>query len=674
MNLSPRDAPLVAAATACLFLALAPGAAPANADEAAESAAAVATASGRARRCEFIPGTLVPRLVMGVRRIEGPEITALTARAEPAADSAVVATLPLFRPYYVAARVGDPGGRGRLLIQDGYSAERALGWVDEGHVEPFRSRYAYTYAPGSREHLADLHDTSKACYERLLGQQNGGVRQGEDLVLVRERDPKAREPWSPATLDDLVPFIELRLPTEEIEPDYPDTTPTRRFGIRRENRIVHMGAVVGGPGEVRRPDGDLHGLEMVFVVDETESMKPFFDGVAAFVEGAGRAAARQSGDVRLAVCFYTDGPPGTRVTATRLQAVTGEQDAVRLGAALRNHREKLPPGDYAFPPERMLEGLRDSIRQAGFSAGARAFVAVVGDTGHDPANRDEKAALVREVAELVDKHEAHLFFAHVGRRTTEHDTLFEKDAAEVRRAVVALGLPADRVMYQPVEEATLAAELGRAEEQAAARRRERLGEIRRLESRTPHTEPGPRLLRRLAAAGITPVEFERRHLQIYAPARGWLFHPLPVDEAATQAPQFRELFFLAAEEQKAVDTLFVHLRRELAEGTTRIDHDLALDRFAAALAHASGAAALATQVRAEWERIPRGRRSIGVFLEDVFGLRLKAALPYPAEPAADLAATAEEIGTLSARIDRLRQSLSTDGREAVWFDASSLVP
>lgn len=660
--LAPRGCPIL---TFLLpFILAAAGAAGDVVDEAA--AGGEARVGGR-RHCGFIEGTLVPRLVMGVRRVQGPDIKNLVVRAGPGPDDAIVATLPLFRPYYVVDQRRDEGAHGRLLIQDGYAADSRLGWVDGDHVEPFRSRYAYTYAPRERRHTADLHDTSRASYERLLGQQKGDPRAGEGLVLVRERERGGIAPWNPVSIDDLVPFIELRLPGDAIEPEYPDTTPTFRFGIRDENRIVHMGAICGGPSDIPPPRG-VNGLEMVFVVDETESMKPFFEGVAKLVETVGRAAAQQRGEVKLAVCYYTDGPPGTRVTATRLRPIKGEKDAAGIGAEVRSHEEKLPPGDFAFPPERMLEGLRDSIRKAGFTRGSRAFVAVVGDTGHEPGDAAEKAALIKEVADLIKTHDAHVFFAHVGRRVTEHDKLFEKDATALRAAVVSLGMPEDRVIYQPVEGATLAEELGRAEQQAADRR------LQRLESRSPYTEPGPELLRQLAAAGMTRMQYESLRLQFYVPSRGWLFHPISEAGGRSQAPQFRELFFMAPAEQKAIDDLFVHLQKELAGGRMRIDHDAALTRFATALAEAAGTPGLAGLVEAEWRRIAPAKRSLGVFLEDVFGVRLKAALPYPVEQPTNQAATAEEMSTLETRIGRLRRQLTQTGRNAVWFEASILVP
>jgi hypothetical protein len=73
--------------------------------------------------------------------------------------------------------------------------------------------------------------------------------------------------------------------------------------------------------------------------------------------------------------------------------------------------------------------------------------------------------------------------------------------------------------------------------------------------------------------------------------------------------------------------------------------------------------------------MPAESRSVGVFLEDLFGLRLKAALPFPSVAyEKDRPAAAREIGRLSERVDGLRRALKSRGGAAFWFDANSLVP
>lgn len=119
--------------------------------------------------------------------------------------------------------------------------------------------------------------------------------------------------------------------------------------------------------------------------------------------------------------------------------------------------------------------------------------------------------------------------------------------------------------------------------------------------------------------------------------------------------------------------MFSSLQGRLSKGEP-IDHDAAVATLADSLAAAAGSPALAARVNAEWRKLPEKQRSLGVFLEDVFGLRLKAALPYPPEAFTKQPATAEEITRLDERIGRMSRALSEGGPNAVWFEASTLVP
>ena len=625
------------------------------------------------RQCRYIDSTLVPQLVMGVRRLTDPNFNSLLARAEDAPDGPSVSEARLFRPYYVAKRRRSSTNDEWLLIQDSYSAAKPIGWVDARMTVPLRSRYAYTYADPS----ADLHDTSKDSYDRLLGQLHGGPKAAEDLVLIRRRNADAD--WVPRKIDDVVPFIELRLPEDAIEPEYPDTTPTRRFGIPLENRLVHMGAICGGPADqqlldtLRQQNNQQAGLEMVFVVDETESMRPFFSAVADFVRTVSTTAARHGEMVRLAVSYYTDGPPGERVTASPLRPINNPSAAAELAVSVRGHADKLPPGDYSNAPERMLEGLRDSIRQAGFTPGSDAFVAIVGDTGHEPADPADKQQLVGEIAQLIKQHHIHLFFAHVGNRQSPAQMLFRDDFESIQLAATKLGIPHDRVVYQPVNASTLPEELAKAQERAANARRMRIEQLIRIESRTPYTEPGPKLLEQFEKLAIQKDKFDELHLQFYMPSRGWLFHPLTPDPPAVNQPQFHEVFFLAPPEQTAIRGMLLSLQSQLEE-RQMIDHDATVMAFAQSLSSAAGNPTIETQVMAAWNRIPEPQRSLGIFLEDTFGIRLKASLPFPRAALSIQPENEAEVAACRERITRFLTVLADGGSDTFWFDSSELIP
>lgn len=631
--------------------------------------------------CLFVGDSLVPQLAMGVRRLDGEAVDELQIHDAPG-GKALAAALPLFRPYFVADTRTDSAKAEWHLLQDGYTAESPLGWARGTHVHLFQSRYAYTFGRHKREHLADLHDDSRESYERLLAQAEGNLKGGEETVVVKERDEA--EAWNPMAIDDVVPFVELRIPREKRDRDHPDTTPTFRFGIPLENRLVHMGAVCGGPVDRalvekrRQMAAEEKGLEMVFVIDDTVSMAPFNQIVARFIRDAGEVAKERPTAVRIAVCSYRDGPADAqdpserRVTLGEFRAVKESADVQPLADDVERLGHFLPPGQFANPPERMLEGLRDTLAHLEFERGATLFVTVLGDTGHEPGDKTKKQ-LVADIARKIENTGASVFFVHVGRRRTPEEMLFKEDSSAVAEAVKLLGGNEGLVTYQEAGTNNLKETLQAASEATELRRTQLRRVIERMESRTPYTAPGPKLLEAMATRGLDRKAYDERYLQYFVPSRGWLFHPTS-KEAATAQPQLRELFLLAAPEQEAVNRMFDGLRDRFARGE-QIDGTAVITAFANDLDSASKHPGVGERMRAAWNRMPAESRSVGVFLEDVFGLRLKAALPFP--PVAyekDQPATAGEIGRITERIDGLSRALKSRVGEAFWFDASSLVP
>lgn len=628
-----------------------------------------------ASRCGFLGDTLVPRLAMGVRRIDGDEIDVLELRRNPGFTEPVVLEKPLFRPMFVVASRSDSEGNPWHYLQDSYVAEKPLGWAPERHLHLMDSRYAYTFAARQRERKADLHDDSKESYDRLLAQLKGDDEGGAETVVVKERE--GAEHWNPSTIDDTVPFVEIRIPSEKRDRKYPDTTPTFRFNIPVENRLVHMGAVCGGPRDDERlrrlrDTVMVDGMEMLFVVDETISMQPYNQVVADFITAAGQLAVGRPVPVRIAVCSYADGPEGQRTTIGELQPVKGPDDVRGLAEQVAQLGDFLPPGQFSNPPERMLEGLRDALAKVELQRGATVFVAVVGDTGHEPEDQ-AKPGLVREVAKLIADRSARVYFMHVGRRKTADDMLFEADSKAVRQEAEKLGVPGGHVVYQPAERSDLKEALEKARSEVEAERRRLRWMITRMETRTPYTEPGPKLLKVLESRGRNRARFDDEHLQYFVPSRGWLFHPSSQEQAIAE-PQLRELFFLAPPEREAVSRLFDDLRGRLARGES-LDGDAVIGAFATNLSQASGSPSIASLVTTAWGRMPKDRRSVGTFLEDVFGLRLKAALPFPPTAyAKDLPASQEEIERMQQRTSLLGEAFKAGGDAAVWFDASGLTP
>ena len=672
------------------------------------------------QRCEWIEGTLVPQGVIGVRRlgdaVDGDEaVDFLDVYSEPT-GGVRVGRAKLFRPYFVT-RGG--AGAGRVRIQEGYH-DPPIGWVDRGRLEFLESRYAYVFAQPDQPGKAELHDTSKEAYERHLAQlKNEYDAKTAESVILRQR-PKA-EPWLPVTRQDPVPFIELleqSLATARDEPDYPDTTPTFQFGFPAENRLLHMGAICGGPvnvellADLKEKVKEQAGLEMLFVIDETSSMRPYFEGVAAFIEDAGAVVGRPQGLaaqlVRVGVTYYSDGPRESEwfrwSTALGQNqpglVLMGKGDAAELARDVQTNEDKLPPDDFSDAPERSLEALRRAIETAGFSEGASKYVAIIGDTGYeaDPEGADNlaqidaqrkqdrprvnsigKQKLIEAIAEEIERNDLTIFFVHVGDRKTSAQGLFKDDADAVR---AALGEKAKgRVSYITAEEKTLAEELGKARDKAEALRWRRERDIARMESRNQATEPGPKLIDRLGAQKMKLEQYENSHLQYFVPARGWLYQPAESRSDIERVPQFTELLFLAPAERRALISLLKHCRERLAKNLA-VDGSKAVAVFAESLAAETGDPEVVEEALAQWQAIPEAQQRIGVFLEDKLGLRIKATLPFPpdgyredqAEETPENPHATHEFWRALLRVEKLLDALKAADDEAFWFDAASLVP
>jgi hypothetical protein len=277
------------------------------------------------------------------------------------------------------------------------------------------------------------------------------------------------------------------------------------------------------------------------------------------------------------------------------------------------------------------------------------------------------------VASLIKQTGVRTYFMHVGRRRGEAEELFRKDFESVKQEAATLGVPEEHIVYEPAEENNLQQVLEKSRNEVENERRKLQRQIARMESRTPYTEPGPKLLAALESRGIPRESYDDRHLQYFVPAQGWLFHPAAQD-AASAKPQFRELFFLAEPERKAVKLLFDDIRDRLTR-REQINGDALIARFATELATASGDPTLQADVLATWGTLPEKKRSIGVFMEDAFGIRLKAALPFPpTDYVKERPATEQEIARMLERIGRLGEAFKDAGGAAFWFDASTLVP
>jgi hypothetical protein len=79
----------------------------------------------------------------------------------------------------------------------------------------------------------------------------------------------------------------------------------------------------------------------------------------------------------------------------------------------------------------------------------------------------------------------------------------------------------------------------------------------------------------------------------------------------------------------------------------------------------------AAAIRSAWDAIPEAERSLGTFLRDVMGLRVRNPMLYERDGFAPLPATRKVVELLGKSKDRLARE---SGADRVWYDAWLVVP
>jgi hypothetical protein len=630
---------------------------------------ALVTSGSAVPHTRYVPGTLIPRLAMGVRQRVRDADEAVELRDRPEGD--VVGRHPLFTPLYVHDEQRH-GSENWLLLAATYRNDRAAprGWVRRSKVEVFGSRYGYAiHEPGVQ---AEFFPTPADAYTIVPGFGPEGDSPPSRLATVLGRAGAAG--WRPVRRTDRMPFMELEF---ERLAGYPSTTPS---STPYDGRLVRVGAICGGPvddavlAKLQAEAERNAAVDMLFVVDETGSMKDYFGPVADFIRDVGKAA----GDglirrPRIAVSYYSDGPPGVRTKCAPLQQASPAV-VETLVKSVRTHEPTYPPGDYIEPPERMLDGMRDAIRKADFTEGVTSIVAVIGDTGHEPKDDREKQKLFDEVAGLVIERGLMVFFVHVGltdEKMNGDQALFKQDALTLRERVGRRKKGfSDLVRYTKANAGSLSAEL-----EASRREVDRLVEraqltAERITSRNTDTIPGPAVIAAMAKDGITLAEFDEGHQQLYVPSYVWLVSPRGAVAKPKQAAQLGRHFFIAPEEAAAVVALLESVSRDVEAGV-EVGHDRAVQAFVKSLGASVNDVAGVQAVEAAWAKQGPNRTS-GTFLGSYVGLDLRDEVLFSQGP---LGTTQESVAArkaFTAMATAFGKAARDEGR--FWFDAAFAVP
>jgi len=666
-------------------------------------------------QCLFLPGTAIPMLAMGVRRLDdGPELRDrrlldLWERPGGAAPGAEpFDRVPLFRPLFVYGRSGD-----WTLLGEAY-AGRPLGWADNSQLQPLETRYAYHFSnPDRVKPGVHLYDSRQAAYDALAAQSQTPPQTPLDGVVVAERLQETHwNPLAPLEKDDerpvIPPFIELREPAAEGSgPEAALTDTTLTFPLKGENRLVHLGAVAGGPvkmDEIARKRKDAaarEGIAIVFVIDETYSMGPHFGGVADFIE-KNLELDEGNVDVKVAVCWYSDaeGKGSTPYDVRPLEPLNGpgiqpaqvDENRRKVVKTVRDHKERIIRGWGAQAEELIYPGLVAAIEKAGFAAGENAMVFVIGDaadrsgeieraakagerqtdgqvewlaevSGLDP-RRNFRVQLQEKLRQLIDKHKLQLAFIEVGEQQGGAAGGFAAQAEAFRK-----GLPGElqeSVFVQGAGGAPLQARIADLQARMERRRRTLLAEIAEMETRNRYTQPGPALEKRFKDAGLDRESFDLGHLQFFEPTWGWLYHP----QQPEATPQLRELTFVAKPESDALIPTLIAAADSL-EKTGKIDMELVRGELKEVLARISKHTKVAETIEAAWQALPEQERTLGRFLRDGMGLRVRNALLFHKGTAKQTAATRQSVQMLR----RSREVIgNARGTGITWVDSWKVLP
>ena len=624
--------------------------------------------------CLLIDKTVIPRMAFGVlhasdnrQRLETPYAE---LRSLPDGTLPRIGTMQLYHPCFVYKVCFDEAGKQWCLLGSTYSTQHSLsvkkapqpllGWVNSDELEFARNRYAYSFSDSKRSHAAALHSSAQDAYEYLVAAGETPSRNLPAISLLQERIDGVG--WDPVAAQEPMPFIEWDAKATE---HFPDTTPTFEKG--GDNRLIHIGAICGGPinqsklDELTEKALDRKPLEMLFVIDDTTSMQSYFPAVAEFVKGILGEAGE--GEIKIAVSYYNDRAddkkPGPEpFTVEALKEIKNKQVADAEALQVEQHREVRPTGDGAQPEELMCEGLLAAIEKAGFSRGATAFVVVIGDTG-DRSEEPSLKALLNKIARECKLRNLQLFFAHVGPRVQIFQQSFKTQADRL-----AALLPG-KVTYQTADSDTLAQKITEARRAVENERRQLLAKIAAIKSRQRFAVPGPLMEHALEKGGLTIKEFDDAEMQVFVPASGWLYHP-----QHDAAPQLRELFFLCEPETKALIETFALVSKQF-EDSNGINGDAALDTLATSLGK-SGHITAESRLREQWQQLQKDERSLGILLRDVYGLRVKNPLLYRPSSATKAARRAQEA------VDQFNKSITlfraASGLKPFWFDSWKVLP
>jgi hypothetical protein len=363
----------------------------------------------RSKSAELDPDTGLTRkvLVVNTRESLGTDLKEVRIRHAPLASAEgrdepqrLYTTMFVFGEADGFVLVGDSSGfRTR---DDRYAAEAVMGWLPRNRVAIWNTREALEW-----DHESTLEPKDRPHYLKGVDRPTRPKRRtarGQIYETVEKAKKALEDPSVPGIFveDAFKEDAELKLGypiSPRLAPKAPRFPVLRRLEKERDAvagdlfEVGGIGGLYDGKGNLVLSAAGVVQLkdaldsvrsqsaqtDILFVIDDTESMDKWFPVVARTVRRVTDLARENKRKVRVAYTFYNDtnggGDPKKVIKTSPLK------DVARSGEAIAKEVATHKRGKGGDPHEMVFRGILEGVQKAGFSPKARKLVVVIGDCG-----------------------------------------------------------------------------------------------------------------------------------------------------------------------------------------------------------------------------------------------------------------------------------------------------
>ena len=338
------------------------------------------------------------------------KVEPIPLRLAPTLETPVIDPLRLYNIYSVYSDTNpkDPT-KGYCLLGSDYGftpddnsknnpkvpAETVKGWVSKENLCFWDTREALEWDANSTK-------TSKGDFRRTTPTKVFHTR--EDAMKEARSEPVT--PWFIENFDKNGESI----PMQHYSQRYPRIPMKKEeeISLPEFGKLIKIGSIGGFVDEngneiatkdelekLRKKMDDLQfeveSTDLVFIIDDTESMNEYFKAAAECAEKVLEAVKKEKGKVRIGLVFYNDIPFADREDPKNLEkAIDITSPLVDITSAegqkiiqkLKDHKTTRG-GD---PREQMFHGLKRALETVGFSRQSRKIAILIGDTGDHDTN------------------------------------------------------------------------------------------------------------------------------------------------------------------------------------------------------------------------------------------------------------------------------------------------